>query len=266
MKTKKNIQGIIFDLQKYSIRDGPGIRTTVFFKGCPLHCAWCQNPEGIKPGTEKLSGQSSRRYPRRIAGKPVSVPEVMKEIDKDRIFYDLSGGGATFSGGEPLMQPDFLEGLLRSCRRRGIRTAVDTSGYTIWPVLNGIRKFTDLFLYDLKIMDPAAHKRYTGCDNIPILDNLKRLDKCGSRVVVRVPVIPGINDFRANIEKIGRFVAGLSKVRQLDLLPYNSLCREKYHRFSRSYRLDKLKPPTAGSLNKIRDRLSNFGLEVEIGG
>lgn len=266
MGTMNNIRGIIFDLQKYSIRDGPGIRTTVFFKGCPLGCAWCQNPESLKPGPEKISARSSRLRPRRYAEKPVTVAEVMKEIKQDRIFYDLSGGGATFSGGEPLMQPDFLIGLLRSCRRHGIRTAVDTSGYTIWPVLDGVRRFTDLFLYDLKLMDPALHRRYAGFDNAPILDNLKRLDERGSRVVIRVPVIPGISDSPMNIRNIGRFVAGLRKVRRLDLLPYNTLCKEKYHRLGRPYRLGRLKPPTAGSLNRIRDHLSNFGLEVEIGG
>jgi pyruvate formate lyase activating enzyme len=190
----------------------------------------------------------------------------MREIEKDRIFYDLSGGGATFSGGEPLMQPDFLVGLLRSCRRRGIHTAVDTSGYADWAVLNGIRSFTDLFLYDLKIMNPDLHRRFTGRDNLPILDNLQRLDAAGARILIRVPVIPGINDSRANIEMIGRFLAGLHSVRRLDLLPYNALCREKYRWLKRPYRFNRLKPPSGGSMERIRRRLSAFGLDVGMGG
>lgn len=262
----KKIRGIIFDLQKYSIRDGPGIRTTVFLKGCPLCCAWCQNPESMKPGAQKLPARSVRRFPRRIAGRPVSVAEVMREIEKDRIFYDLSGGGATFSGGEPLMQPDFLFGLLRSSRLKGIATAVDTSGYADWAVLDRIRTVTDLFLYDLKIMDPVIHQRYTGRDNVRILDNLKRLDRSRTRVVIRVPVIPGINDSRVNIEKIGRFLAGLKTVRRLELLPYNALCKEKYRWLKRPFRFNRLKPPTEGSMEKIRRRLSAFGLDVGIGG
>jgi len=260
------MRGVIFDIQKYSIRDGPGIRTTVFFKGCALRCDWCQNPESMKPGAEKSPGPSSRRDPRRISGKPVSAADVMREIEKDRIFYDLSGGGATFSGGEPLMQPDFLLGLLRSCRRRGIHTAVDTSGYAAWPVLNGIRRFTDLFLYDLKIMDPVLHRQYTGRDNLPILDNLKRLAAAGARILIRVPVIPGINDSRVNVEMIGRFLTGLNKVRRLDLLSYNALCREKYRRLKRPFRFNRLKPPSGGSMEKIRRRLSAFGLDVGMGG
>jgi pyruvate formate lyase activating enzyme len=268
---KKNIKGVIFDLQKYAIRDGPGIRTAVFFKGCPLRCAWCQNPEGLNPQPEKFPPKPGRtangliKAPETV-GRSVTLPEVMEEIEKDRIFYEQSGGGVTFSGGEPLIQPDFLGALLRLCRRRGIHTAVETSGYAPWPVLKGIGRDADLFLYDLKVMDPAVHKRQTGVDNGLILENLARLAKTGARILIRLPVIPGINDSPAHAARLGRFVAGLRKVRRVDLLPFNALCREKYRRFNRPYRFANVKPPTPAALERIERRLAAHGLEVEIGG
>ena len=297
--------GIIFNIQRYSIHDGPGIRTTVFLKGCPLHCWWCQNPEsqlngqemvfwgdkcigcgvcsticpsgaiqiqkGI-PVTEKekciLCGKCVEKCPalaREIIGKKLSIEEVIKEVEKDLVFYEESGGGVTFSGGEPMGQFEFLEGLLNGCREKKIHTAVDTSGHISWRCLKKISPKVDLFLYDLKIMDSKKHQEYTGVSNEIILENLKKLSSVHNNIFIRFPVIPGINDDSQNIKETGEFLSSL-KIAQVNLLPYHYIGIDKYRRLGRTYHLAATQPPSEEKLSEVSAILSKFNLKVKLRG
>ena len=298
--------GTIFNIQKFSIHDGPGIRTTVFLKGCPLACSWCHNPEGIRPEPEHwlrparcaacgtcvsacrreaivmtegrpvtdvarcvFCGECVEVCPtgaREIMGRRVTVGQVMAEIAKDVIFYDESGGGATFSGGEPLMQPEFLAGLLAACRAGGIRTAVDTTCHAPWDVLRTVSDAADLLLCDIKHMESAAHERLTGVGNALLLENLRRLVGLGRPVRVRIAIVPGMNDADANLAATGRFVASLGGVAGVDILPYNEGGRHKLARLARGEGPPPTPRPSAGHMAAIRSRLAAFGLTVTIGG
>ena len=295
--------GVIFNIQRYSIHDGPGIRTTVFLKGCPLNCWWCQNPESqlsgqemifwedrciscgacsticpsgaiqIKNGipvTEKeeciLCGKCIEKCPalaREMIGKKVTAEEVIKEIEKDMVFYEESDGGATFSGGEPLVQSEFLEGLLNGCREKKIHTAVDTSGYISWEILNKICPKVDLFLYDLKLMDIERHKKYTGVSNEIILDNLKKLSSVHNNISVRFSVIPGINDDYQNIKETGEFLSSL-KITQVNLLPYHYIGIDKYKKVGRTYKLAEIQPSSEEKLSEVSAILRKFNLNVKL--
>jgi len=293
--------GIIFNIQRYSIHDGPGIRTTVFLKGCPLNCWWCQNPESqlsgqemifwgdrcigcgacsticpssaiqIKNGipiTEKekciLCGKCTEKCPaiaREIIGEKLTAEEVIKEIEKDLVFYEESGGGVTFSGGEPLGQSEFLEGLLNGCREKKIHTAVDTSGYVSWEILNKMIPKVDLFLYDLKLMDNERHKKYTGVSNELILENLKKLSSVHNNIFVRFPVIPGINDDYQNIRKLGEFLSPL-EITQVNLLSYHYMGMDKYRRLGSTYKLATTQPPSKEKLSEVSAILREFNLKI----
>jgi len=297
--------GIIFNIQKYSIHDGPGIRTTVFLKGCPLNCWWCHNPESqsfipelifweykcihcetcfkicpsgaIKmkegiPVTDRdictLCGKCVNQCPtqaREMIGRKMTAREVMKEIEKDIMFYRESGGGVTFSGGEPLSQDDFLEELLHCCKDREIHTTLDTSGYATWQVLDKIRDRVDLFLYDVKIMDNKKHKKYTGVSNKIILENLKKLSLLNENIFVRIPVIPGINDDEQNIKSIGEFLSPL-KIKQVELLPYHNIGSEKYKRLGKIYQMKNTPAPSGKKLTEISNILKGFNLNIELRG
>ncbi len=190
--------GIVFRIKKYAIHDGPGIRTTVFLKGCPLACWWCHNPEGQSMEPQPIAparGGDGAGDPVRgeTVGRRMTVAEVIAQVSRDLIFYDESGGGATFSGGEPLMQPEFLAALLDGCRRERVHTAVDTSGYAPGGVFNAIAARADLLLFDLKLMDDAEHRACTGVSNRPILENLAAAARDGRPLRIRFPVIPGIS-------------------------------------------------------------------------
>jgi pyruvate formate lyase activating enzyme len=300
------ITGIVFDIKKFSIHDGPGIRTTVFFKGCPLSCWWCHNPEGQSPEPELvlrasrcircgaclevcdqgaiswdgdvvftdrekcvLSGacvEVCYAEAREIVGQEMTVAQVMAEIERDIAFYDQSGGGVTFSGGEPLSQPGFLLVLLRASKEKEIHTAVDTCGFATWETLDSIRKHVDLFLYDLKLMDDARHRRFTGVSNELILKNLQRLSAQGHDIFLRVPIIPGINDDAENIRQIGTFAAALPRLNRVDILPYHRAAAEKYHRLSKVYGLPETHPPSDERMAEITQILRGFGLPVKTGG
>jgi pyruvate formate lyase activating enzyme len=298
--------GTIFNISRYAIHDGPGIRTTVFFKGCPLSCWWCHNPESISPdhclavhpnrcigcgqcveacpnhaiaivdGSAaadplrcRLCLECARECPadaREIVGRTVTGDEVMAEIRKDIPFYDESGGGVTFSGGEPLMQPAFLLHLLDACGDQEIHRAVDTSGYAAREVLLEVAAKTDLFLYDLKHMDPIIHRNYTGVSNDVILDNLKSLEDAGAEVCIRFPVIPGVNDDRLNVERTGAFLQKLNRVHRIDILPYHDVMRSKYQRFGWTFRLGQVPPAEPSRIQEIAKQLGSFGLLITIGG
>ncbi len=297
-------QGIIFDLRRYSIHDGPGIRTTVFFKGCPLHCAWCHNPESISFQPELIlrsnrcilcddcleacrNGAVTRQGDRividrkkcqasgdcvaacaaealEIAGREMSVEEVMEAIERDRVFYDQSGGGATFSGGEPLAQRRFLRDLLTECRARGLHAAVDTSGLAPWRELDELRPLVDLFLYDLKMMDSQRHRRFTGVPNERILDNLRRLIELGQAVLVRIPVVPGVNDDEDNLAQTGAFLSSLPVRPPVELLPYHSSAASKYAGLGREAPLAEVRSPEAGSMEAVAAVLRRAGLQVKV--
>lgn len=260
-------QGTIFDIKKFAIHDGPGIRTTVFLKGCPLDCWWCHNPEGRHPEPEPMrTGQRGDMLGDAVpVGTHMSVDVVMTEIKKDQLFYDESGGGVTFSGGEPLMQPDFLAALLNGCRRQGIHTALDTTGYATPEIMAQIAYLVDLFLYDLKIMDDIQHQSYTGVSNVGILANLRYLAKIGCKVIIRFPLIPQINDTSENLAQMGAFLTDLG-LQHIDLLPFHDIHRQKYHRLGQSDRLGNLQPPGEAAIAHVKAYFESSGFTVQVGG
>jgi pyruvate formate lyase activating enzyme len=265
--------GIIFDIKKYAIHDGPGIRTTLFLKGCPLDCWWCHNPEGRLSKPEKICVRTRRNgsgewinQERRFGREIMTVDEIMPELEKDTVFYDQSGGGVTFSGGEPLMQPEFLLEILKACRRRQIHTAVDTSGYAPSDLFHSIYDLIDLFLFDLKLMDDEQHKKYTGVSNELILDNLIGLSSRGDKIALRLPMITGITDTAVNIESIMNFIEPLSGIRDISLLPYNRLANDKMERFGFPDRLGSLPDQPESRLDDIARLFTGRGYQVKVGG
>lgn len=214
-------EGMLFDIQRNSFVDGPGIRTAVFFKSCNLRCAWCHNPESQNAQPEVL------HYPNKteLCGRMYSADEVMAEILKDRRFYAASGGGVTFTGGECMLQPDFLEDLLKQCRKQGIHTAVDTAGNIPFDRFEQILPYTDLFLYDVKLLDSEKHRKYTGASNRLILENLEKLLRLGAKLYIRIPVIPGVN--KEEIPTMEKYLSALCP-EKIELLPYHRLGEDKY--------------------------------------
>ncbi len=241
------MNGTIFNIQRFCTNDGPGIRTTVFFKGCPLSCLWCHNPESRRRQKEilfysdKCSGCGRCRgitaentdflcynEAKRICGKESSVEEILTEVLKDKLFYDNSGGGLTLSGGEPLAQPDFAAALLQAAREAGLHTAMETCGFATTAVIERIAPLVDLFLFDYKETDPALHKQFTGVDNAPILQNLSLLDRMGKDIILRCPIIPAHNDRPDHYAGICALANGLSHVKGIDIEPYHPLGEGKY--------------------------------------
>ena len=248
--------GTIFDIQRFSVHDGPGIRTTVFMKGCPLRCKWCHNPEGligmrqlqffdekcIACGAcgkrEKLS--DAEKCPSEaltVCGREADENEIIKEILKDRIFY-ADNGGVTFSGGECLLQADFVALVLKKAKEHGLHTAVDTSGYVAWSEIEKTLDFCDLYLYDIKCVTKEVHKAYTGVDNGLIIENIKRLSDIGKDIWVRVPVIPDFNNNESEMTAIAELVSELDAVKQVTLMPYHTLGASKYKTLGMEYPYD----------------------------
>lgn len=298
--------GLIFDIKKYALHDGPGIRTTLFFKGCPLACPWCHNPEGKAAGPELMwsaesclhCGDCVEACPRdalsfvgdilkvdchtcdgcgicasscsthalEMVGKELTVEAVLKEIDKDVLFYDESRGGVTFSGGEPLMQPQFLETLLHACRELEIHTAVDTCGYASPQDILAIAPDVDLFLYDLKAVNDEKHTTITGRSNGPILQNLELLIQQESTMCVRYPVIPSYNDGTDDIRDLGELLSSLG-IPGVTLLPYHTAGTHKVERllFTESVPCN-IYPPSEALMEQISTKLIDFGLHVTTGG
>lgn len=257
--------GIIFRIKQYAIHDGPGIRTTVFFKGCPLDCWWCHNPEGIRMAPETCrSAAESGRKPETL-GTRMTVEEILAAVEKDVIFYDESGGGVTFSGGEPLLQAEFLFTLLDACRQRDIHTTVDTSGYAPTDVFKKALAKADRLLFDLKLVDDAAHKKFTGVSNDLILSNF-RAARENDKVRVRFPVIPGITDNPENIDRLAQMAAVSGKIKRFDLLPYHRTAAAKYQRLGLVDRMNGTAAPTTEQLDTLKDRIVRYGFTVHVGG
>lgn len=265
------MKALIFDIKRFAIHDGPGIRVTVFFKGCPLGCWWCHNPESrsqkpqIVMREQKLNGRTFRVQ--ELVGREISANHLMQEILKEKAFMDESGGGVTFSGGEPLLQTEFLIEMMKHCREQGIHTALDTTGYASKDIMRKVMSWPDLFLYDLKHLDDDIHKKYTGVSNKLILDNLKLIHDSGKDVVIRFPVIPGINDDKAHVEALKFFFKKeLPQIRRLDLLPYHNIARHKYEAFSIPDKMRSVDEQKKEDLEKLKAAFKEGGLDVSIGG
>ncbi|NLM83912.1 MAG: glycyl-radical enzyme activating protein [Clostridiales bacterium] len=316
---EKTLTGKFYDIQGFSVHDGPGIRLTLFMKGCPLRCPWCHSPEsqafqtelnwmsikcvGIEKcgkclnacpngaisvgrkkqsvtGDEELTlididrdkcdncGKCAEACPAKalyMCGTDYTIDEIMQRVYRDKPFFDRSGGGITVSGGECLYQPDFLEALLKRCKEEGVHTAVDTTGYADWSILERILPYTDLFLYDLKHLDSEMHRRVIGVPNERILENVKKLAAAGARLQIRIPVIPLFNDSVEEFDKYGAFIKELGDaVEVVQLLPYHTLGTVKWERLSRKGPILEATPPSDAFMQERKKQLEEYGLKVII--
>ena len=300
-------QGLIFDIKRYAINDGPGIRLTIFFKGCNLNCAWCHNPEGISPEIEKMytgsrciacgtclsvcpedaltltgsgmvtdqdrctvCGKCAEVCPSKafeMSGEYMTVNQLMEIIEKERIFFEQSGGGVTISGGEPLLQPAFLVELLQACGSRGIHRAVDTAGNIRTSVLLEVARHTDLFLFDLKVMDPATHEKWTGVSNQLIIENLRTLSEAGAEIIIRIPVIGDVNDHKENFAAAADFLHSLpNPVKEVHLLPYHAIAQHKFAKLGRNDSFQHFEEPDPDHLQSLTEYFTNHGIPTQIGG
>lgn len=257
-------KGRIFDIQRYSIHDGPGIRTIVFLKGCVLRCKWCCNPESQEYKIQTMMVQGK---PKTI-GRDVTVHQVLEEIEKDRSYYMRSGGGLTLSGGESLCQPDFARDLLRAAKENGINTAMESMGCANFKIIEEILPYLDTYLMDIKHMDGEKHKAFTGRSNELMLENAKKIAVTGkTNLVIRVPVIPTFNCSVKEIQDIAVFADQLPGVKKIHLLPYHRLGQDKYDGLGRTYELDNLKPPTNEMMLELKQAVQMVSrLDCQIGG
>ncbi|MBQ8837526.1 MAG: glycyl-radical enzyme activating protein [Clostridia bacterium] len=273
--------GTIFDIQRFSTHDGPGIRTTVFMKGCPLRCKWCHNPEGLTPSPklqyfaekcigckrcgEKKNLTDAEKCPAdalKVCGREIDVDTLIGEVLKDRIFY-AEDGGVTFSGGECLMQADFVAEALSRIKELGIHTAIDTSGYAKWSEIEKTLPFCDLYLYDIKCITPSVHKEYTGVPNMLILENAKKLSDMGKDIWIRVPVIPDFNNSESEMTAVAEFVSSLPSVKQVTLMPYHTLGASKYETLGMAYPFDVAKKITESELETYRKIFADKNLTLK---
>ena len=297
------MKALISDIKRFAVHDGDGIRTTVFFKGCPLKCRWCHNPEGIsrKPQLSYIAKkciqcgacidrcpagahqffpeghvfhrdrclscgsrvEECRGQAATITGQEITVDELMPHLLADADFYESSGGGVTLSGGEPLMQASFCRELLERLKKEDIRTAVDTCGYASKQAVEEVMPYTDLFLYDLKAVDEEVHERCTGVSNRPILENLRYINSCGKAVEIRIPYVPGMND--GEIERMGGFLKDLSAVKCVKVLPYHGFAASKYEALGMENPLPRTESPGDEVLAQAVARLRSFGLNAVSG-
>jgi pyruvate formate lyase activating enzyme len=263
------MNGLIFSINRYSIHDGPGIRVTIFMKGCPLRCKWCHNPEGISPQQETLvrtNRVGEMEFCRNEeAGKYYSVKHIAAILERERIFMDQSKGGVTFSGGEPMMQFEFLLEAAKACKESGYHTTIDTSGYSPADYFKAIIPFTDLFLFDIKHLDETKHIESTGVSNSAILENYKLLLENAHEVALRIPVIPGFNDDHDHIERLVQFIKSskTASLKKIHLLPLGT---SKYSRFNLAYRMPDIEPPTKNEMLKLKNQFLDIGVAVKIGG
>lgn len=264
------MQGIIFDIKHYAIHDGPGIRTTVFLKGCPLGCWWCHNPESRSKEIscflkeEKVNGHVIEAF--QTVGKNYSVGEVMEQLEKDVVLFEESGGGVTFSGGEPFAQYEFLLKLLKESKKREWHTCVDTTGYVDSKKLEKAAGYIDLFLYDLKQTDDEKHVKYTGISNKKILENLFMLDEMGKKIEIRYPLIPGINDDEADLLWLISLLRKLKNKPALSILPYHKIGSHKYKLHGIEYKMKGIEEPSKEHIEKIKNTIEEAGFMTSVGG
>ena len=298
--------GKIFDIKRYAIHDGPGIRTTVFLKGCALSCRWCHNPEGLWNAPKIIyefnrcigcgdcmeacreaaisatpTGMSTDRHrckgcglcvdacpggARELTERTVTVGQLVEIIKQDILFYDESGGGVTFSGGEPLLQADFLIEVLKACGHCEIHRIVDTSGYTSRSTIEAVARQTDLFLFDLKLIDSKRHQQFTGVSNKTILDNLTFLHHLGAKITIRIPLIPGVNDDEENLSQISGFLYPLKGIRDVHILPYHDFQKNKYSKLGLTYSADHIVTPTPVRVSISMKQFEEKGFQVSLGG
>lgn len=257
-------KGRIFDVQKYSIHDGPGIRTIVFLKGCVLRCKWCCNPESQEYDIQTMMVQGKPK----VIGRDVTVAEVMKTVEKDRQYYWRTGGGLTLSGGESLCQPEFATALLQAAQESGISTAMESMGCAKWETIEKLLPYLDQYLLDIKHMNPRKHKEFTGRSNELMIENAMKIAKSGmTELSIRVPVIPGFNDTEEEIRQIAAYTATLPNVKRMHLLPYHRLGQDKYTGLNREYLMGDVKPPTNEHMQKLlKVAEMTSGIECQIGG
>ncbi len=298
---------LIFDIKRYAINDGPGIRITIFLKGCPLSCKWCHNPESQSPEVQrfytaskcigsqdcievcpndaltltkngiisdyelcKLCGKCADACPTKaieMVGKLYEVDELMKIIEREKVHIEQSGGGVTFSGGEPLIYPDFLIEILDACGKKNLNRTVDTSGFADTKTLLKVAKHTDLFLYDLKLMDSENHKKWTGVGNQLILENLKVLVETGANINIRIPLIKNVNADKKELTEMAKFISELpGKTPVVNLLAYHNIAANKYNKLGQNYNELEMAEPSEKEQNQAVEIFGHFGIDVEIGG
>ena len=291
LRDKEMVKGLVFNIQRFSLHDGPGIRTAVFMKGCPLRCLWCHNPEGfygipeleynptkcigcgrcsVCPSGCHVTRDGVHLFERERcvrcfmcvdvcpagailqAGREYTVDEVMKTVESDRAYYDNSGGGLTLSGGEPLLQPEFSKAILESAKEKGFNTAIETSGYAPSEVIKDISPLVDLFLYDVKLTNDADHKRFTGVGRDLIISNLRLLNEEKKQIVLRCPIIPGVNDNDLHFDAIASLANELDSVKRIDIEPYHDLGTAKYEKFGKKASFS-AEPPSKERMEEIRE-------------
>ncbi len=257
-------KGRIFDIQRYSVHDGHGIRTIVFLKGCIFRCRWCCNPESQSYETEEMKTPDGKI---KTVGKDVTVREVMETVDKDRRYYYRSGGGLTLSGGESLLQPEFARDLFRAAKDRGYSTALESMANVDYGRIEMVLPFLDQYLMDIKHMDGRKHKEFTGSENGLALENAKKVAADGrTELIIRTPVIPGFNDEPREIQAIARFASSLPGVRLMHILPYHRLGYDKYVGLGREYAMGDVLPPNQQKMTELKDVVEKCGIECIIGG
>lgn len=254
--------GRIFNIQRFSLHDGPGIRTIVFFKGCYMRCAWCCNPESQSKEIETIVEKDKVK----TVGRDVTVSDIMPEILSDMPYYRRSGGGITLSGGEVLCQADFARELLKECKEQGLHTAIESASSAPFSEIEKILPYLDLYLMDIKHMDSAKHKEYTGTGNERILENARKIAESGVELVIRTPVIPGFNDTPEEIRAISHFAKTLPNVCEHHLLPYHRLGMDKYAGLGRRYSLTEIMPPSKEKMEYLLSIAETSGLKCKIGG
>ena len=257
-----NTKGRIFDIQRFSVHDGPGVRTIIFLKGCFLRCKWCCNPESQKFDIEKMVVDGKEK----IIGRDVTVADIMEEIEKDRIYYRRSGGGVTLSGGESLRQPEFAAALLRACKEKGINTAIESTGCASFDKIEMILPYLDLYLMDIKHTNSEKYRQFTMQPNELILENAKKIAEKANKLIIRVPVIPTFNDTENEIRDIAQFAKTLPGVDELHLLPYHRLGEDKYEGLGRNYELHNVGLIPDEHIQRLKTVVESEGLKCQIGG
>jgi pyruvate formate lyase activating enzyme len=299
------LEGWVFDVQRFSTHDGPGIRTTVFLKGCGLRCLWCHNPESWLPTPELqvfenlciacgrcipvcaskarhlengalaldrdlcvVCGACAEACPSealRISGRRTRTSEIVAEVLRDRPFYETSGGGVTLSGGEPLLQPEFVAAVLAACSREGVHTAIETAGHVQWSAFERVLPFTQLVLFDLKCMDAERHRAATGSDNALVLENARRLGSSSTPMIVRMPIIPGVNDETSEVRAVAHFASRLSAVQAIELLPFHAFGSHKARSLGRRSWVEGKQAPSAETMNELVEAAVAEGVPARIG-